>query len=97
MQSEKCFYCEGLDADGTPFVYKMISYKGIAGGTGPTGSIKSKNKRVSIPRSRKAEKFHALGSSIKIILFISLLFIFILRADLFTSIYQVILFSILFL
>ena len=97
MDSEKCFYCEGLKADGDPIIYRMVNYTGIAGGTGPTGSISSKNKNISIPRSKKAQKIHTLSLSIKIIFFLSLLFILFQGSSLFNSIYEVIFFSVLFL
>lgn len=75
MNDLKCFYTKDLKADGSPFVYKMINYTGIAGGIGPTGSIKSKNRSVKIPRSNKAQNIHTLAFVVKLIFFISLLFI----------------------
>ena len=95
MEEKDCFYCEGLKADGSPFIYKMISYTGIAGGTGPTGSIRSKNKNVAIPRSKKAERFHRLAVLIKFLFLVLLLLI--LKKAPFSSTYQMLIFSAIFL
>ena len=97
MSDLRCFYTQKLNANGSPFIYNMINYTGIAGGTGPTGSIKSKNKSVAIPRSKKAQHMHALGFSIKLIFFIALLFLLPIRLISFSSSYEIILFSIFFL
>ena len=97
MIDADCFYTQDLKADGTPFNYEMINYTGIAGGIGPTGSIKSKNKRVSIPRSKKAQNMHAIAFTIKLIFFLALLVILSMSLVNFSSTYQIILFSIVFL
>ncbi len=78
LSDQECFYTQGLKADGSPFKYSMINYTGIAGGVGPTGSVLSKNKTVSIPRSKKAETIHTIGFSIKLIFFIALLILLIM-------------------
>ena len=75
----------------------MINYTGIAGGIGPTGSVKSKNKNVEIPRSKKAQNIHAIAFVIKLIFFLAILVILGMGLINFTNTYQNILFSILFL
>jgi fatty acid desaturase len=97
MDCDKCFYCEGLKADGDPIIYKMINYTGIAGGIGPTGSISSKNKSIAIPRSKKAQHIHTLALFIKVLFFIFLFPIAIYSSSYFKASYQLIIFSLLFL
>lgn len=97
MNDLECFYAENLKADGGPFLYNMINYTGIAGGIGPTGSVKSKNKNVEIPRSKKAQNIHTIAFVIKLIFFLVLLVILGMGLINFTNTYQIILFSVFFL
>ena len=89
MVEADCFYTQNHIADGEPFNYEMINYTGIAGGTGPTGSIKSKNKCVSIPRSKKAQNLHRIGFAIKLIFLLTLLSILSIGFIQFPSYYHV--------
>ena len=56
-----CFFKPDLKADGNPYNFYLHKTTGIAGGTGPTGSISAKLISIPIPRSKQAARFHNVG------------------------------------
>jgi hypothetical protein len=60
-----CYFSTGHKADGTPYSFYLHKSIGIAGGVGPSGSIKSKSVEIKIPRSKEAEKNHRQAMIIK--------------------------------
>jgi curved DNA-binding protein CbpA len=77
-----CFFKPEYKADGKPYNFYVHKTTGIAGGTGPTGSIKAKLITISIPRSKKAARFHNVGLITKsIFLLLSFIPYFVIFAD----------------
>jgi hypothetical protein len=71
-----CFFIPGLKADGTPFSYPMHRNTGIAGATGPMGTIKSQIINIPIPRSSLAYSLHKTGLIIKTVSFFLAIILF---------------------
>jgi hypothetical protein len=71
-----CFFITGLKGDGKPYSYNMHKNIGIAGGTGPMGSIKSRTVSIPIPRSKKALLMHRVAFIIKTIFLIAAILVF---------------------
>jgi hypothetical protein len=60
-----CFFNPAYKADGKPYSFFMHKSIGIAGGVGPSGSIRAKSVEIKIPRSEMAEKIHRRAMLIK--------------------------------
>lgn len=77
-----CFFKPEYKADGKPYNFYVHKTTGIAGGIGPTGSIKAKLITIPIPRSKKAARFHNVGQIAKsIFLLLSFIPYFVFFAD----------------
>ncbi len=66
IKNLNCYYNPKFKADGSPYIFYVHKVLYIKG-TGPSGSIKAKMKKILIPRSKKAAKLHNIGLTIKLI------------------------------
>ncbi len=62
-----CWFSGKDPDDKNPMVIPVHRSTGIAGGTGPTGSVRSVGRNVLIPRSRYARRWHAQGLLIRLL------------------------------
>lgn len=78
-----CFFSTEEKADGIPYQYNMHKIAGIAGGVGPTGSIRSRSVSIPIPRSRKATDIHRFAVIVKLFFLVAgiLILAFTIRAE----------------
>ena len=64
--SDSCWFSHVERRNEYPLPVYLHQPTGIAGGTGPTGSIKGRSRRVLIPRSRFASRVHKAGAILRV-------------------------------
>lgn len=75
LRTQDCYFYEKSKADGKPYAFYVHRTTGIAGGSGPMGSIKGRVVKILIPRSKKAERLHTFCFYFKLS-FLLILFVF---------------------
>ncbi|HDR89923.1 MAG TPA: hypothetical protein ENN63_09905 [Bacteroidetes bacterium] len=66
LSSESCWFSHVDRRNEDPLQRHLHQATGIAGGTGPTGSIRARSKQVLIPRCRFASRVHKTGTILRV-------------------------------